>query len=84
MLDGTGRCINVFTTGRDGIIFFPRREGTELFFFPTARAVYFCFHDGRRRRVFFRCRTGERTEEHTALGTKAAVLLVQVKVIRRA
>ena len=67
--DGTGRYIISATKGRDG-----------TFFFSTARAVHFCFHDGtgRYNDIFSLL---HRRQEHTALGTKAAVL--QVKVVRR-
>ena len=89
--DGTGRYIFFRSTGRDGARSFSRRDGTVYKFFHDGKGRYFFFfastggaflfsrRDGTVR-IFFQCCTGERNEEHTALGTEAAVL--QVKVMR--
>ena len=91
--DGTGRYIFFARRDVDGAHSFSRRDGTvynlfhdgegRYFFFSTARAVYPCFHDGTGRHAYLvtAAQEGERSEEHTALCTKAAVL--QCEVIRR-
>ena len=66
--DGTGRCMISSTKGRDGTFFFDGTGGTFLFSRRDETV-----------RIFFHCCTGERNEEHTALGTKAAAVL-QAKV----
>ena len=65
--DWTGRYTISSTTLRDVTFFFDGTAGTFLF----------SRRDGTVR-IFFHCYTGERNEEYTALGTKAAVLQDQV------
>ena len=65
--DGTGRYIISSTTGSDGISFFSTARGGILYFSRrdgTVRITVYC--------------TEERNAKHTDLGTKAAVLQVQV------